>query len=136
MAEKLDRTAWASYSFGMAREILIVDDSLVARMAIKNFLSTADASFREASSSEEALSLLDGGYRPALVYLDLTMPGMGGAKTLKEIRARHPTMLVVVITADVQASTLEELGALGVSGVIRKPADKVSVLTWFGKAGG
>jgi len=41
---------------------------------------------------------------------------------------------VVVITADVQAQTLEELGSYGVSGVIRKPADKVSVLTWYGKA--
>ncbi len=118
----------------MANDVLIVDDSVVARMAIKNFLNSTGATLREAASGEEALGILDEGYLPAIIYLDLTMPGMGGAKALQEIRARKPALPVVVITADVQAQTLEELGSYGVSGVIRKPADKVSVLTWYGKA--
>lgn len=118
----------------MAHDVFIVDDSMVARMAIKNFLSTTGASISEAPSGEAALDLLAKGLRPAIVYLDLTMPGIGGAETLRRIRAVSPSLPVVVITADVQAQTLEELGALGVSGVIRKPADKVSVLAWYGRA--
>ncbi len=118
----------------MANDVLIVDDSMVARMAIRNFLKPTGATLREAASGEEALEVLDTGYSPAIIYLDLTMPGMGGALALQEIRARKPSLPVVVITADVQSQTLEELGRYGVSGVIRKPADKVSVLTWYGKA--
>ena len=122
------------YSLAMAHAVLIIDDSMIARMAIKNFLSTTGASLHEAPCGEDGLALLDGGLEPSIVYLDLTMPGIGGAETLRQIRARRPALPVVVITADVQAQTLEELGTLGVSGVIRKPADKVTVLTWYGKA--
>jgi CheY-like chemotaxis protein len=118
----------------MEHRVLIVDDSLVARMAIKSFLKETGASIREATSGEDALAILAEGFSPAVVFLDLTMPGMGGLEALKHIKDGYRDLRVVVITADVQGQTLSDLGELGVSGVIRKPADKTAVLAAFGRA--
>jgi len=118
----------------MEHRVLIVDDSLVARMAIKSFLKETKASIREAATGEDALKALAEGFSPSIVFLDLTMPGMGGLETLKHIKDSHQDLRVVVITADVQGQTLSDLGELGVSGVIRKPADKTAVLAAYGRA--
>jgi CheY-like chemotaxis protein len=118
----------------MEQRVLIVDDSLVARMAIKSFLKETGVSIREAATGEDALAALAEGFSPAVVFLDLTMPGMGGLETLRHIKDRHQDLRVVVITADVQGQTLSDLGELGVTGVIRKPADKTAVLAAFGRA--
>lgn len=118
----------------MEHQVLIVDDSLVARMAIKSFLKETGASIREAATGEDALAALAEGYSPVAVFLDLTMPGMGGMEALKHIRDGYHDLRVVVITADVQGQTLSDLGELGVAGVIRKPADKTAVLAAYGRA--
>lgn len=118
----------------MEHRVLIVDDSLVARMAIKSFLKETGALIREAVTGEDALSALAEGFAPAVIFLDLTMPGMGGLEALKHIRDGHQDLRVVVITADVQGQTLSVLGELGVAGVIRKPADKTAVLAAYGRA--
>lgn len=123
-----------AYSRLMKHRVLIVDDSLVARMAIKSFLKETGASIREATTGEDALAALAEGFSPMVVFLDLTMPGMGGLEALKHIRNGHQDLRVVVITADVQGQTLSDLGELGVAGVIRKPADKTAVLAAFGRA--
>lgn len=118
----------------MEHRVLIVDDSLVARMAIKSFLKETGALIREAVTGEDALAALAEGFAPAVIFLDLTMPGMGGLEALKHIRDGHQDLRVVVITADVQGQTLSDLGELGVAGVIRKPADKTAVLAAYGRA--
>lgn len=123
-----------AYSRLMEHRVLIVDDSLVARLAIKSFLKETGASIREASTGEEALAALAEGYSPSIIFLDLTMPGMGGLEALKKIKDGHQNLRVVVITADVQGRTLSDLGELGVTGVIRKPADKTTVLAAYGRA--
>lgn len=89
---------------------------------------------REAASGEDALKALAEGFTPLVIFLDLTMPGMGGLELLKHLRAGHQNLRVVVITADVQGQTLSELGELGVTGVIRKPADRTTVLAAYGRA--
>jgi two-component system, chemotaxis family, chemotaxis protein CheY len=118
----------------METRVLIVDDSLVARMAIKSFLKETGASIREAATGEDALAALADGFSPAVIFLDLTMPGMGGLEALKFIKDKYLDIRVVVITADVQGQTLSDLGELGVAGVIRKPADKTAVLAAYGRA--
>ena len=70
----------------MAGSVLIVDDSLVARLSLKGILKGSDWSLSEAASGEAALEKLSGGLAPDIVFLDLTMPGKGGIETLREIR--------------------------------------------------
>lgn len=51
-----------------------------------------------ATTGEEAVAILRAGLEPALVILDLDMPGLGGAATLPLIRTLRPGLPVVIAT--------------------------------------
>jgi CheY-like chemotaxis protein len=112
----------------MAGSVLIVDDSLVARLSLKGILKGSDWSLSEAASGEAALKTLSGGLAPDIVFLDLTMPGKGGIETLREIRAAYPRLPVVIVTADIQARTIAMVTEAGASAVVRKPANGAEIL--------
>jgi CheY-like chemotaxis protein len=50
------------------------------------------------SSGEEALALIEQGFRPDLVILDVNMPGIGGLETLVQLRRQVPTLPVLLST--------------------------------------
>ncbi len=50
------------------------------------------------SSGEEALALLEGGFQPDVVMLDMNMPGLGGAGTLPLLRQLRPALPVLLAT--------------------------------------
>jgi two-component system chemotaxis response regulator CheY len=112
----------------MSATILIVDDSMVARMGMKNILKDCAAELVEANSGELALEKLNAGLKPNLVFLDLTMPGQGGVETLRAIRGRWPDLPVIIVTADIQAKTIEAVTGLGCTAVERKPAERGAIL--------
>ena len=112
----------------MSAKILIVDDSIVARMSLKSILKDTELAIVEASSGEAALELLAGGLNPVIVFLDLTMAGMGGIEALRAIKASHPGLSVVIVTADIQTRTIESVTALGCAAVVRKPPAKIEIL--------
>jgi len=117
----------------MAGSALIVDDSLVARISLKGILKDTGLELSEASSGEAALELLGKGMKPDIVFLDLTMPGKGGIETLRDISASFPGLPVVVVTADIQARTIEMVRDAGAAAVVRKPADKAEILAVVAK---
>ena len=88
----------------------------------------------EAQSGEEALELIKRGYAPDLVFLDLTMPGLGGIDTLKRLHAARPSLPVIVVTADLQDRTREEVREAGGFDIVRKPADPGIVRDAVGRA--
>jgi CheY-like chemotaxis protein len=51
---------------------------------------------REAYSGKEALGLLDGGETFDIMITDYSMPGMTGAELIRAVRARFPTMPIVL----------------------------------------
>jgi two-component system, chemotaxis family, chemotaxis protein CheY len=113
----------------MSSSALIVDDSLVARISIKGILKDRGLEINEASSGEAAFEKLKAGMRPGIVFLDLTMPGKGGLETLREIVAAYPAIPVVVVTADIQAKTVEQARTLGAAAIVRKPANRDEILS-------
>lgn len=78
--------------------ILVVDDDTLILESASSLLSLLGYSPVAASTGEEALALLEGGLEPALVILDMDMPGLGGALTLPGIRALRPDLPVVIST--------------------------------------
>ena len=106
--------------------ILIVDDSptdieltTIALEAMGN-----EIDFLSAHDGKSALSMLrNGPGLPALILLDLKMPGMGGIEVLREIRAdtRIRGIPVVVVTSSALDSDRAEAIAAGASGYMQKP---------------
>ncbi len=55
-----------------------------------------------------------------LAILDMDMPGMNGLEGLKVMRARHPDVLVVMLSGDAEAHQVREALDLGAAGFIQK----------------
>src|SRR5262249_51969745 len=77
------------------KRVLIVDDEPGVRESVRMLLKEAYEPVA-VSSAPEALSLLAAG--PVdVVLLDIVMPGIDGLQLLEEVRARHPTLPVVML---------------------------------------
>lgn len=101
---------------------MLVDDHPLLREGLRAILGT-ESDLRlvaEACSGSEALSLLGGSLRPAVVLLDIRMPEMDGLTLLRELRARFPEIAVIILTMHESESYLNEALALGASGYVLK----------------
>lgn len=67
----------------------------------------------------------DASEKPALILLDLKMPGLGGLDVLKKIREDELTrrLLVVILTSSKEEQDLAMSYELNVNSYIRKPVD-------------
>lgn len=108
----------------MTYNILVVDDSATTRAVIKRTIQLAGvpASLYEAPDGHAALAQLDATPMD-LVLADLHMPGMSGMELVHQMLASQSarSVPVIVITAEPNASRLEELKREGVRGCVRKP---------------
>src|SRR5512133_769530 len=102
----------------MAR-ILIIYDASLARREIRVRLEQDSHELFEASEGFSALELfiLE---KPALVMLDLTMPGINGFEVLRQLKSINPEVKVIVASADVQSLTRKQVFDEGADGFINK----------------
>jgi len=77
--------------------VLVVDDEATVRDTLRQLLEKKGYHVTLAGGGAEALGLMRQ-QRPALVILDLQMPGMDGAETLEQIREEWGEIPVVVHT--------------------------------------
>ena len=101
-------------------KILVVDDSTYARRVHRGILESGGHSVVEASSGLGALEAF-GLERPDVVLLDLSMEDVGGVEVLRQIRQLNPTAHVIVVSADVQRSTIDTVRDVGATAFVAKP---------------
>ncbi len=106
--------------------ILIVDDSPadIELTAIALEATGQEISVSSALDGQSALAMLrNGSGLPALVLLDLKMPGMGGIEVLREMRAddRLSDLPIVVVTSSPLEADRAEAIAVGANDYIQKP---------------
>lgn len=106
----------------MATSILLVDDHPLFVEALKLVIQGAfpDAVVSEATSIDSARTLLDRDGPFDLVLLDLSMPGTRGLDGLIELRARHPKLPIVVVSALEDPRIIHEVMTCGAAGFISK----------------
>ena len=99
----------------MTKVALIVDDSRVSRMMLSNLILAEDPGWQvfEAANGAEALSLAEQ-CQPNLITIDINMPVMDGFEAVSLLRPQLPTATLVLISANVQASSRARAEALGV----------------------
>ncbi|OGL41067.1 MAG: hypothetical protein A2161_08105 [Candidatus Schekmanbacteria bacterium RBG_13_48_7] len=79
-------------------KILVIDDDFQMLTAIEKSLSIDDIHADTASNGFEALAKIsDESYQ--VVVTDIRMDGMSGMDLLKQIKERHPDIIVIVMTA-------------------------------------
>ncbi len=118
----------------MIKNILIVDDSPVARKMLKKSIpKDMNYIIHEASNGEEAIyKYLD--IRHDIIFLDLTMPVLNGYDTIPEIRKINKGAIIVVMTADVQPKSITKVMDLGALTLLKKPAKSESIKDVLEKA--
>jgi two-component system invasion response regulator UvrY len=95
--------------------ILLVDDHALVRAGLKRLLATVhEGEILEAATGRDALILLRS-EKPALVILDLNMPGLGGLELLRRmIQAGAGAILVLTMHAEpLYAKRALDAGAAG-----------------------
>jgi CheY-like chemotaxis protein/anti-sigma regulatory factor (Ser/Thr protein kinase) len=121
-----------------ALEVLVVDDDECYRLSIQMMLETLGHHATFARSGEDSLALIDGGFRPDAVLLDLNMPGLSGAETLPLLRKRLPRVPVVIATGRADQAALDLAGSQPIVALMPKPftmADFQKQLTALGGGG-
>lgn len=108
--------------------VLIIDDNQDDVLITRRVLSRLKRGIRTevASSGSEGLSFLKKERDlPALVLLDLKMPGMDGIEVLRRIRGdqRLKSMRVIVVTHSTLESDVAACYEAGADGVLQKAFD-------------
>ncbi|MCK4784879.1 MAG: response regulator [Desulfobacteraceae bacterium] len=109
--------------------VLIVDDSMLARLVIKQTLPGNEGhEIHEASNGREAINKFKD-LRPDVMFLDLTMPDMDGEAVLRRLGTIKHNTRIFVVSADVQKKTAEKVLSLGAEEILKKPPAKESILS-------
>jgi DNA-binding NarL/FixJ family response regulator len=103
--------------------ILIVDDHAVMREGLKLILqeSLPGAVFGEAGSAAQTLDRLAAQSWDALV-LDLFLPDCGGLDLLNDVRRKHPSVPVLVLSSAPEEQLAISVMRAGASGYLNKQA--------------
>ena len=103
----------------MAIEFLLVDDDNDDSDLIFEVLKEIDTGIKYTYAIEgpEAFKMLENGYRPSIIFLDINMPGMSGWQCLTKLKANEQYKQIPVIMYSTSSYQHEidkafELGAL------------------------
>jgi len=110
-------------------QFVIADDHPLFRGALRQ---TLEGMFQgvvisEAGSLEEVTAALDQLDDVDLVLLDLNMPGVRGFSGLMYLRAQHPGVPVVVVSATEDAGTVRRCMEFGAAGFVSKSLGLASI---------
>jgi two-component system response regulator PrrA len=79
-------------------EVLIVDDDAGIRSALRRGLELAEFDVRDVATGEAALAAI-ADRQPAIVVLDVAMPGIDGVEVVRRIRSDGLTLPVCMLSA-------------------------------------
>ena len=109
----------------MSRQFVIADDHALFRAGLRLLLTDAcgPAEIREGGSLPELKTLLEANSEVDLAVVDLAMPGMKGAASIRELRHTYPQLQCVVMSGSEQRQDVLDALASGAIGYIPKSLD-------------
>ena len=109
--------------------LLIADDHPLFREALRGVVARLlpAATLREADGVDALYALVDGEADADLLLLDLNMPGAQGFSTLVHLRALHPQLPIVVVSAREEPAVMRRALDHGAVGFIPKSADAATL---------
>ncbi len=115
------------------KEILVVEDNPQNLELVEFLLEEAGYTVRAARNGDELRDEVDRGL-PALILMDIQLPGVDGLTLVREIRQRPEAgkVPIVALTAHAMRGDRERFLAEGCDGYISKPID---IATFVGEVG-
>jgi len=109
--------------------ILIADDHVVVRSGLKALL-LVDPDLEvvgEAGDGMETLRLAET-LQPDMVLLDISMPPEDGIRTARQLKEKHPKLIVLFLTMHEDESLLHEALRAGAAGYVIKRAEESEII--------
>ncbi len=116
--------------------VLVADDNEVAQRLCKRVLEKAGYVVLIAGDGLQAVDMALA-QQPAMILMDVAMPGIDGLEAMRRVKAQIPGMAVVIASAHSMASDRERFLAAGADDVLSKPfrlADLVAIVDSLAKA--
>jgi len=104
------------------RRVLVVDNEREIREGLASYLQGKGFETLQAAGGEEALRRLPE-FRPHIVLLDISMPGLPGVETLRRIKALPVETCVVMLCRQKDENAARKTLALGAADFLRKPVE-------------
>ena len=117
------------------RRVLIIDDHLVVRQGLKHLINREEdlitcGDAGDAREGLDAIRLLS----PDIVLVDISLPGMNGVEFIKNSKACHPALPIVVFSMHEESLYAERVLRAGALGYVMKKADSEELITALRKA--
>ncbi len=106
--------------------VILADDHALFRLGLRRILEERDdlEIVGEAGDGVELLNLLNK-LKPAIVFLDISMPNLRGIEVIPEVRRLCPTAKILVLTMHKEEEYLYQAVSAGAEGyVIKEDAEK------------
>jgi CheY-like chemotaxis protein len=110
--------------------VLVADDNDVAQRLCRRVLEKAGYNVLIAADGLQAVEVAMS-QRPAMILMDVAMPGIDGIEAMKRIKAQIPNQPIVIASAHSMASDRERFLAAGADDILSKPfrlADLVAIV--------
>lgn len=104
-------------------KILIVDDEMEFASTLSERLNLRDFDSRAACGAEKAIAIIEAGWIPNVVLLDLKMPGFDGIEALDLIKQHEPSIEVIMVTGHGSTASGIEGMQKGLFDYLMKPID-------------
>lgn len=114
----------------MSDSILIVDDSPSMLMSVEIMLGETSLTVHKAESGEQALELLSGGLKPAMILTDLNMGSLSGIDLIRAARQLPGLGFtpIVLLTTESAQDMRNVAKAAGATGWLTKPVEADALL--------
>ncbi|MCC5663203.1 diguanylate cyclase [Nostoc sp. CHAB 5784] len=115
---------------GLFPHILIVDDEPINLQVLKNFLKFQNYTLTLATDGQEALALLERGFNPDIILLDVMMPRMTGYEVIQVIRQQISAdrLPIILLSARNQPEDIVLGLEVGANDYLIKPITKDELL--------
>jgi CheY-like chemotaxis protein len=112
----------------MSVKILWADDEIDLLKPHIFFLKEKGFDVLEAKSGDDALEILEEEPHIDIVFLDENMPGLTGLETLQRMKAKNPTLPIIMITKSEEEEIMESAIGGQISDYLIKPVNPNQIL--------
>ena len=107
--------------------ILVVEDELMVRLPISEYLRDCGYHVLEASNAAEAIQVVNAAGPVSVVFSDVRMPGkMNGLDLARWFKANHPQVPVLLTSGYIPSSNVQ-IDSLSASKLVEKPYSQAQV---------
>ena len=108
--------------------VMLVDDDPQIRATVRGILSDEGYAVIALADGHDALAAIEGGWRPSVILLDLTMPTMDGAAFMARLRSLTGLPHIPVYVFSAVAGAADKARRLGAEGLVPKPVQLTELL--------